>query len=142
MNQTDSDWLNNFFKNSPLFSGFHEEDINHLVDYMDRANFSKGETIIKEGELGEWFFIVRSGQIKVCIKKWLRGLSKVATLGPEDFFGEMALVNEEPRSATLIAEEDSTCFMLYKSKFESLIKNNSTFKKALEDVVSKRLEKS
>ncbi len=112
------------------------------MDYMDRANFSKGETIIKEGDHGEWFFIVRSGQIKVCIKKWLRGLSKVATLGSEDFFGEMALIDNQPRSATLIAEEDSTCFMLYKSKFESLIKSDPSFKNALEDVVSKRQEKS
>jgi CRP/FNR family transcriptional regulator len=144
MNAEDTKWLFNYFKKSPLFASFPESEINELIDHMDRANYACGDVIFKEGETGEWFFIASRGRIKIQKKK--KGFLKtvdtdVGVIGPDDIFGEIALFENKPRTATLVADEDVVCFKLFKSKFDDLRDNSPTFKAELEKLIANRTQK-
>ncbi len=142
MNPSDTEWLLRVFKKSNFFSGFSDTELGELIDHMERANYAKGETIITEGDQGEWFFVVYKGTVSVSVKKWMFRTEKVGTLHPEDFFGEMALVSNRPRAATIVAEEDTVCFMLFKSSFQNLVEKSESFKQGIENLIKERSKQS
>ena len=138
MNSNDFDWLKSVFKKIKMFSNLSEKEMIEVIDRMERVNFSKGDIIFKEGDQGDWFFIVREGKVKVVKqRKWL--MDKVITeLGPEEFFGESALYLNKPRSATLIASEDLVCFVLFKNKFKEQTEKHPDFKSEIEKLIESR----
>lgn len=141
MNAEDTKWLLNYLKKSALFANFPESEVNELIDHMDRANYAAGDVIFKEGEVGEWFFVASRGKIKILKKKkgFLKTVdTEVGYIGPDDIFGEIALVENKPRTATLVAEEDVVCFKLFKNKFEDLLDQSPTFKAELEKLIRNR----
>lgn len=138
MNSNDIDWLKSMFKERGLFPGMKEQEIGSLIDHMDRMNFATGDTLVKEGDPGDWFFIVQKGKVKATRKKWLMGSKEVAILGSKDFFGELALLSETTRSATLTAVEDTVCFAMYKSQFTELVEKCPNFKGEIERLVAQR----
>jgi CRP/FNR family cyclic AMP-dependent transcriptional regulator len=71
---------------------------------MSQRTFSEGETVTAEGESGVGFFVIEDGNATVSIKGEV-----VRTLGPGDHFGEIALIDEGPRSATITAATDLRC---------------------------------
>ncbi len=81
--------------------------------------FSKGETVIMEGSGGAAFFLIDSGQATVSSK----GV-QLATLGPGDYFGEVALIDGGPRSATVTAATDLVCYEITFWEFRPLIERN------------------
>ncbi len=138
MNSNDIDWLKSMFKERGLFSSMTEQEIGSLIDHMDRMNFATGDTLVQEGDPGDWFFIVHKGKVKATRKKWLMGSKEIAILGPKDFFGELALLSETTRSATLTAVEDTVCFAMYKSQFTELVEKCPNFKGEIERLVAQR----
>jgi CRP-like cAMP-binding protein len=86
--------------------------------------FRKGTVLFREGDPGREMFVVHSG--KVSIAKRVRDVDKVlATLGPGEFFGEMAIISNKPRNASAIVAEDARLLVIDPKTFEGMIRGNS-----------------
>jgi CRP-like cAMP-binding protein len=96
--------------------------------------FSKGETVIIEGSGGAAFFLIDSGEATVSSK----GV-QLSTLGPGDYFGEIALIDGGPRSATVTAATDLVCYGLTSWEFRPLVEKNSAIAWKLLQALAKRL---
>jgi CRP/FNR family cyclic AMP-dependent transcriptional regulator len=88
----------------PLFAGVKERDLKKLGKRMQERSFSEGEVITTQGETGIGFFVIEDGNATVS-----RNDEVVRNLGPGEFFGEVALIDEGPRSATVVATTDLRC---------------------------------
>lgn len=94
-------------RNVGLFSALEDKDLASLADEFNERRFSPGETIALEGAGGLMFFVVESGEAAVDV----RG-EEVGTLGPGDAFGEIALIDRRPRTATVTAKTDLVTYGL------------------------------
>ena len=94
-----------FLKRSPLFTGFHEGQFEALFKLAELRRFESGEVIVEEGTPGDRFFVIMEGEV-VIEKQTPEGYPRPLALLDEqgDFFGEMAVVDIEPRSATARAK--------------------------------------
>ncbi|HPD18754.1 MAG TPA: cyclic nucleotide-binding domain-containing protein [Candidatus Goldiibacteriota bacterium] len=92
--------------------------------------YSKGEYIFREGDHGEEMFIIHQGKVNIT-KKTDEGEKILVTLGPGDFFGEMAVIDKGPRSASAIAVEDTTCIVLDEDLFEQQMQRNAKIVKKI-----------
>jgi CRP-like cAMP-binding protein len=93
---------------------------------MTKRHFAAGETIIREGEAGEEFFLISDGEVDV-----VRADHEVARLGRGEFFGEVALISGEPRNATVVASEPLDTFVLGKSDFQAAVVSSPSFREQL-----------
>ncbi|MFZ5470866.1 MAG: Crp/Fnr family transcriptional regulator [Myxococcota bacterium] len=86
--------------------------------------FPKGTVLFREGEPGKEMFVLQVG--KVAISKKVRDVEKVlATLGPGEFFGEMAIISNKPRNASAVVSEDAKLLVIDPKTFEGMIRGNS-----------------
>ena len=90
-----------------LFSDLEEKDLASLADEFNERRFATGETIAFEGAGGLMFFVVDSGEASVEVHG-----NEVAELGPGDSFGEVALIDRRPRTATVTAKTDLVTYGL------------------------------
>jgi len=88
----------------PLFAGIAPKELHRLADRMAERTFPEGHTITTEGRGGVGFFVIEDGSASVSIKGAI-----VGKLGPGDYFGEIALIDNGPRSATIVATSDLRC---------------------------------
>jgi pyruvate,water dikinase len=105
----------------PLFAGLDDEEVTQLARLFKLRRFAAGETVIREGSGGAAFFLIDSGQATVSIRGAERG-----TLGPGDHFGEIALIDEGERMATITAATDLVCHGLTYWEFRPLVQENGT----------------
>ncbi|HEX9445666.1 MAG TPA: cyclic nucleotide-binding domain-containing protein [Candidatus Binatia bacterium] len=104
----------------PLFSGLNRHQLGKLLVKLFEKRYAAGETIFREGDPGKALFIVLDG--KVSIVRTSDGVEKpLALLTPAAYFGELALIDDQPRFAAARADEDSLLLILYKSHFDDLI---------------------
>ena len=101
MNRPMSKPTPDLLRNVRLFSDLDEKDLQSLADEFNERRFSAGDKIALEGEGGLMFFVVESGEASVEVQG-----EEVATLGPGAAFGEIALINRSPRTATVTAVSD------------------------------------
>src|SRR5690606_5264606 len=110
-----------FLRRVPLLSGLNEQQIESLAAGSARRNFPKGRTIVSEGEPSQSLYILLSGRAKV-----QRSVSEgreviLAVLGSGDFFGEMSLIDEAPRSASVITLESCDFMSIAKESFKAML---------------------
>jgi CRP-like cAMP-binding protein len=104
----------------PLFAGLHRRQLGKLLVKLFEKEYPAGEIIFREGDPGKALFIVLDG--KISIARAADGSDKpLALLGPGGYFGELALIDDQPRFAGARADEDSRLLILYKSHFDDLI---------------------
>ena len=115
----------------PLFQQLPVGAINKINEKLDVKLFQKNEEIFKKGDEGDAMFIIEQGQVKV-------DLENPVYLGPGDFFGEMALISNSPRNATLVATDDSKLFELKKSDLEELFDEHEVLFRELEETIKNR----
>lgn len=96
----------------PLFSRLNEEALRSLARHVRRHTFHQGEEIIKEGEQDRRLFIIVEGEVDVMIGRGQRSERWLKTLGPREFFGEMALIDDSVRSASVVAKEETVALAL------------------------------
>jgi CRP-like cAMP-binding protein len=99
-------------------------------------NFVKGKMIFKEGDPGDEFFVVVRGQVEI-----RSGDRRFETLGPDGIFGEMALIDDSPRSATAVALTDVTVAPIKESQFLFLVKNTPFFALSVMRILAHRLRR-
>lgn len=120
---------------TPLNVGQIEQVLPHIRLY----SYEKGETVFKQGERGDAFYIVHSGAVEVRLKKGFFSFSKtVAVLPPGAFFGEIALISEEPRSATLVCAEPSQLFCLVAADFQFVLNGNPAAHEEMKRIAARR----
>lgn len=117
-----------------LFSGMDRRQTEQVSRLLKERRFAKGETVIMEGSGGAAFFIIESGEATVSSK----GV-EVATLGPGDHFGEVALIDGGPRTATVTAATDLVCYGLTFWEFRPLVERSGTIGWKLLEALAKRL---
>jgi len=107
-------------KKVPLFSGLDDKELQAIASSMRERKFRAGDTVTQEGAGGVGFFVVGSGEADVNVGGETKG-----SVGPGDYFGEIALINESPRTATLTARTDMICYGMTPWDFRPLVESNS-----------------
>src|SRR6185295_199633 len=116
-----------------------EPDISALSKLALRRRYPKDAVVFFENEQGDFFFMILEGRIKVTILGDDGREVILSLLGAGDFFGEMALLDHEPRSATAIAVEESELLSLHRTDFQGVIGDNLAISIALIKVLTARL---
>jgi CRP/FNR family cyclic AMP-dependent transcriptional regulator len=110
-----------FFRSIILFKDLGRWDLARLVNRTMEKTYAPGDVVFQEGHLGRAFFIVAEGSVEVLRRNPTTDLPEtVAKFEPGDFFGEMVLLDELPRSATCRALETTRLHVLYKDHFDLL----------------------
>jgi CRP/FNR family transcriptional regulator, cyclic AMP receptor protein len=104
----------------PLFADLDNNELEQIASSMRERRFEAGDTVTQEGAGGVGFFVVEEGQADVSV-----GGESKGSIGPGDYFGEIALINESPRTATLTASTDMVCFGMTSWDFKPLVESNS-----------------
>jgi CRP/FNR family cyclic AMP-dependent transcriptional regulator len=99
------------FRDLPLFEAVPPHHLRQLARFAHRRRFSAGEVIIRMGELGSTMYVISSGRVEV-VHERPSGSIVLARLGPGEFFGELAIFDGEPRSATVVASEETEAVSL------------------------------
>ena len=122
-------------QNIPLFKGLdsslHEEIIKHITLQYYPANYQ----LFTEGDVGTKMYIMKRGSVRIYKQKTDE---QIAILGEKSFFGEMALIAEQPRTASAKTTEESEIFILEKNDFDLLLSKNPTAQKAIKDTYTVR----
>jgi CRP-like cAMP-binding protein len=116
----------------PLFSDLKPKDLKRIAKAMTDKRVGAGDTITEEGRKGIGFFLIESGTAKVSIG----GVEK-RSLGPGDHFGEIALIADIPRTATVTAESPLHCWGIAPWDFRPLVEENASVAWKLLDSVAK-----
>jgi CRP/FNR family transcriptional regulator/CRP/FNR family cyclic AMP-dependent transcriptional regulator len=101
----------------PLFAGLQPEQIASLESMTQRRWFKRGEVIFHKGDPGDTLFVIVQGQVRIVLPAESGEEALLAVLDEGEFFGELALIDEEPRSATCIAAEATETLMLHRDAF-------------------------
>jgi pyruvate,water dikinase len=117
-----------------LFGEMDRKQAGQVARLLKERRYAAGETVIMEGSGGASFFLIESGEVTVSVKGTAR-----ATLGPGDYFGELALIDGGPRTATVVANTNLVCYGLTFWEFRPLVEGNGSLAWKLLEALSKRL---
>jgi CRP/FNR family cyclic AMP-dependent transcriptional regulator len=106
-------------KSVPLFAGVRDRDLKRLARVLRESRFKEGDMITTEGRSGVGFFLIEDGEASVAVRGEI-----VRTLGPGDHFGEIALIDEGPRTATVTATTDMRCRGMASWEFRSFVQEH------------------
>jgi CRP-like cAMP-binding protein len=115
-----------FLSHLPVFRGLNEREIAEFVQAFNPQQYKDGEVICREGDPGDAVFVVESGAIRVSKKTEQGDVQQIATLQAPTVIGEMALLDEEPRSATVQAVGQVSLYRIDSAEFNLLRRNWST----------------
>ena len=117
----------------PIFAPLPPATIEHLAGRLTPVSVSAGGEIIRRGDLGDHFYLVESGEVEAQLD------DRVAVLGPGDGFGEIALLRDVPRTATVVARTDAQLLALDRDDFLAAVTRDPYSRSAADDVVAGRL---
>lgn len=126
-------------QNIPLFSGLPDPDVQSLLKLATPRNFAKNALVIREGAEGESLFIVTAGKVKVYLNDDNGKEIILSVLGPGDFIGELALIDDDARSASVMTMEPSEFLVLPKSAFRDHLRKNPDLAMNIMRVLATRL---
>jgi CRP/FNR family transcriptional regulator len=121
----------------PLFSGLSDRDLKRLANSLSERNFPAGHEIAIEGKEGVGFFVIESGEVSVS-----RGGEHIRKLGPGDYFGEMAVIDQGPRSASVVADSEVHCRGMTAWSFRPFVESHGEVAWPLLEALVKRLREA
>jgi CRP/FNR family cyclic AMP-dependent transcriptional regulator len=104
---------------SLLWSGLSKKDLKAIVKLSKERTYETGHVIVQKGEGGVGFYLILEGTVEIRSDG-----TTIAKLGPGQFFGEMSVIDNQPRSADVVAIEPSRCLILSAWSFNALISEN------------------
>jgi len=130
-----------FLKSVPTFVNLPEETLIKIADVLEEYSYKQGEYIIRQGAIGDTFFIISKGRVKVTRKEDKAEDKFIRHLHKGDFFGEKALSGEEVRTANIIADdaEGVKCLVIDRDSFLQLISSLEEIKKRYIDLPARKL---
>lgn len=121
-----------------LFSSLDEDERLLIAEVLEEVRYASGELIIREGEAGNSFFIIDQGEVEVFVNSPSGNRKSLATLSVGDFFGEIALLTGEKRTASVQATLDVRVFRLQKDNFKSVLETRPDILDEISNVLSRR----
>ncbi len=121
----------------PLFAALSRKDLQMIARASDEVSVPSDKVLVQEGQTGHEFFLIVDGTASVT-----RNGRKVATLGPGQYFGELALLDRGPRTATVTADGDLTVLVLGQREFAGLIDDVPEFAHKLLAGLARRLRQA
>lgn len=122
------------FGSIPMFKSLSQEQLKEIAISSKESSFPSGASIVKEGDAGLGFYLIVEGQ--AVVKHKGRVLSK---LGRGNFFGEMSLFDDQPRSADVIAEQPTKCLVLLRWNFWAVVSKNPQIARGMLKEMARRL---
>ena len=114
-----------FLDNVPLFNGLNGRQLEHIAKRFVGRDYAAGQTIVIQGSGGEGFFVVQSGHAEAVLERADGSKSVVNTFGPTSFFGELALLDDGLRTASVIATEPTHCLVLTRWDFLAALREDA-----------------
>jgi CRP-like cAMP-binding protein len=121
-------------KRTPLLAGLSRHDIEEVGRLADEVDVPAGKVLMKQGDPGQEFYVIVDGAVRI-----ERDGRLLNTLGPGDFFGDMALVVERPRTATATVDRDSQLLVLGHREFHSLMDRFPSIRMSVLESIALRL---
>lgn len=125
-----------FLKETRFFSDLTPSTLADVAHMIQIRSFESGENIVIEGEEGHEFFIIESGNVRVTTRA--TGETPINELGNGRYFGEVALIKEQPRNATVTATTPTTCYVLDREEFRKVIDTCDSFNEEIRKVMFAR----
>ena len=125
-----------FLRRLPLFERLSPAELTNVAGKMKSVTFDASDVVLREGESGEDFFLIREGRVGVHQSGSAEG--PVATLGSGECVGEQASITDRPRNATVVAQERLTAYRLAKDDFRAAIDASPSFKEQLYEIYFQR----
>ena len=122
----------NLLKRVPIFSDLDGKELERIASSMKQRIFNAGDTVTAEGKTGVGFFVIEEGEATVTV-----GGEERRHLGPGDYFGEVALLNESARTATITADTELRCYGLTSWEFRPLVETHGSIAWKLLQTMSK-----
>lgn len=123
-----------FLARVPIFANCTSEEISAIAGVSQESFFQPGQIIVTQGTPGQAFYLILAGRVEI-----LRDGTSLGAFGPGDFFGEMSLLDQAPRSATIRSLEQTECLMLSSWDFRSVLERHPSIAIKLLEVLSRRL---
>ncbi|MGH2406187.1 MAG: Crp/Fnr family transcriptional regulator [bacterium] len=117
-----------------IFSGVPDRALGAIADQAEVIDFPADRYIVRQGQVGTGFYLLASGRVRVT-----RGGEELARLGPGDFFGELSVIDQMPRTAHVVAEEPTTCLALASWDFMKLLERHPKITLSILREVARRL---
>ena len=114
-----------FLQRVPLFQGLNDRQLAKLAERCIERKFAAGQEMVTQGYGAEGFYVIVSGKGEAVRERSDGAKVIVNTFGPTDFFGELALLDDGPRTATVIASEKIECLALTRWDFLSILKQDA-----------------
>jgi len=121
----------------PLFAGLKERNLKMLAQSLKERSFGAGDTVAAEGKSGVGFFVIAEGEAAVTVDGKER-----ATLRAGDYFGELALIDDGSRTATVVATTPLRCYAMTSWEFRPLVQENAIVAWHLLENLTKRLREA
>jgi CRP/FNR family transcriptional regulator, cyclic AMP receptor protein len=131
-----------FLATIPLFSGLPEEELERFAELTRERSYPKGSVILFQDDPGDSLFVLRAGRVKVVLIGEDGREVILGVLEPGAHFGELALIDDQPRSAHVIAMEDAQLLILRREDFKRRVEANPTVAWALLSELSRRLRRA
>jgi len=129
-------------KSIPLFSGLTDPELDLVLSKAREQRYPKGSIVFYEGDPGDFLMIILSGKVKVALLGEEGQEIILAMLGPENFFGEMAIIESAPRSATVITTEPCEFLCIDQTSFSALLEQHSSITLKILSYLSRRLREA
>jgi len=123
-----------FLSRVPIFANCTPAEISAIAAVAQESHFQPDQIIVTQGTPGQAFYLVLTGRVEI-----LRDGTSLGAFGVGDFFGEMSLLDQAPRSATIRAIDTTSCLMLSSWDFKSLLEKHPGIAIKLLEVLSRRL---
>jgi len=126
-----------FLKDFPLFADLTPNTLAEIADQMMVHEAAVGDKVLRQGDPGDLFYLIRSGSVDVLVEEDQQQ-KKVAELQQGQYFGEAALITDEPRNASVVAREKTVFYALGKDDFRAVLEQSATFEEELRQALFNR----
>ena len=117
----------------PLFAGCSKKDLHKIGAIADEVDLREGKVLTRQGGTGREFFVLLEGSADV-----VRSKKRIATIGSGDFFGEMGLISQKPRNATITTTSAVRALIITETNFRRLLRENPSISMKLLETVAER----